>query len=111
MMRRDYNTSVDSRMEDTPANYNMANQRIDPDEDEDVYARPIEEDEHAEHYALDQDNRPRNRPMGQQYKSNPVLQNKLNKNKKRKGTTVVEFLQPTKREEVMAGAYGGPARG
>lgn len=50
-MRKDYNTSVDSRMEDTPANYNLANQRMDHEQEEDIYARPIEEDEHAEHYA------------------------------------------------------------
>jgi hypothetical protein len=43
----DGDTSVDSKMEDTPANYNMANQRFDPEYDEGIDALP--EDENAEH--------------------------------------------------------------
>ena len=37
-------TSVDSKMEDTPANYNMANQRFDPEYDE-GQIDPIQEDD------------------------------------------------------------------
>lgn len=51
-MPRDYNTSVDSRMEDTPANYNLANQRLDTN-DEEGFINPILEDENAEHFAFD----------------------------------------------------------
>lgn len=43
---------------------------------------------------------------------NPVLPKRKPKKKKKKPkTTTIEFLEPTKREKSMAGAYGGAARG
>lgn len=41
-------TSVDSKMEDTPANYNIPNQRFDPEYDEGHGIDPIEEDPEAQ---------------------------------------------------------------
>lgn len=48
LKNNDGDTSVDSKMEDTPANYNMANQRFDSEGNND----PIpEDDEGGEHMA------------------------------------------------------------
>lgn len=48
LKNNDGDTSVDSKMEDTPANYNMANQRFDSDGNN----QPIPEDEEGgEHMA------------------------------------------------------------
>jgi len=37
------NTSVDSMMEDTPANYNMQNQRYDPEMGQDMEGQQMED--------------------------------------------------------------------
>lgn len=97
----DGDTSVDSKMDDTPANYNQANQRFDQDYD-DVDAIP-EDDENAEHMA----------PSEYDDKGDQILPKKKPKKKKKKKptTTTIEFLQPTNREISMAGAYGGAAKG
>ena len=92
-------TSVDSKMEDTPANYNMANQRFDPEYDEGQGIDPIKEDPEA-HGDSQEDEEPGELPT-----------KKPKKKKKKPKTTTIEFLEPTKREVNMAGAYGGTARG
>lgn len=97
----DGDTSVDSKMDDTPANYNQANQRFDQDYD-DVDVIP-EDEENAEHMA----------PSEFDEKGDEILPKKKPKKKKKKKptTTTIEFLQPTNREINMAGAYGGAAKG
>jgi hypothetical protein len=89
-------------MEDTPANYNLANQRFDEREED---QQAIQEDEEgAEHYA----------PSSGFEDNFEMLtkQKKLRKPKKKKPkVATIEFLEPTKREKNMAGAYGGMAIG
>lgn len=95
-------TSVDSKMEDTPANYNMANQRFDPEYDDGRGIDPIEEDpENADRQGTQSEEEPGELPVNKKPK----------KKKKKPKTTTIEFLEPTKREVNMAGAYGGTARG
>lgn len=90
-------------MEDTPANYNMANQRFDSDGNND----PIpEDDEQAEHMAPSD--------FSEQEDPTILIQKKHQKPKKKKKKpklSTIEFLEPTNREKNMAGAYGGMARG
>ena len=98
----DGDTSVDSKMDDTPANYNVANQRFDADYDDGMDAVP--EDENAEHMA----------PSEYDERGQPILpmQKQRRPKKKRKAKqATIEFLEPTNRERSMAGAYGGNARG
>jgi hypothetical protein len=90
-------------MGDTPANYNMANQRFDNDGDDE----PIDEDEGGEHmapsdYGDEQDD------VGSQVQQRKI---KRKPKKKKPKLTTIEFLQPTTREKSMAGAYGGQAVG
>lgn len=102
-LQKDGETSMDSKMGDTPANYNMANQRFDNDgEDE-----PIDEDEGGEHMA------PSNYGDEQDDVGSQVQQRKIKRKPKKKKPklTTIEFLQPTTREKSMAGAYGGQAVG
>lgn len=103
LKNNDGDTSVDSKMEDTPANYNMANQRFDSDGNNE----PIpEDDEGGEHMA----------PSDFSDQEDPavLIQKKKQKPKKKKKKPkmqTIEFLEPTNREKNMAGAYGGMARG
>jgi hypothetical protein len=102
-LQKDGETSMDSKMGDTPANYNMANQRFDNDGDDE----PIDEDEGGEHmapsdYGDEQDD------VGSQVQQRKI---KRKPKKKKPKLTTIEFLQPTTREKSMAGAYGGQAVG
>ena len=101
----DGDTSVDSQMEDTPANYNMANQRF--DEYEDYEAIP----EETEHKNSRKDNR-RRPPQAQPAAEMELPKKKTKKkSKKKKKTGYLEYLMPTGREVNMADAYGGQAKG
>lgn len=103
LKNNDGDTSVDSKMEDTPANYNMANQRFDSEGNND----PIpEDDEGGEHMAPSD--------FSDQEDPTILIQKKKQKPKKKKKKPkmqTIEFLEPTNREKNMAGAYGGMARG
>lgn len=102
LRRDDGDTSVDSKMEDTPANYNMANQRFDSDGNHE----PIpEDDEGGEHMAPSE--------FSDQDDPAVLIQKKKQKPRKKKKPKMqtIEFLEPTAREKNMAGAYGGMARG
>ena len=84
-MRRDSgNTSVDSLMDDTPSNYNIANQRFDPNLDYEV-EDIIEEEE--------DDGRGGRRL------------------KKRRKKRPQELVQPDDKDMALAKAYGGVPRG
>ena len=92
-------------MEDTPANYNIPNQRF--DDYEDYEAIPEESDrKHA---------RRQKRPPGQAtIESQPEMPRKKTKKrskKKKKAGGYLEYLMPTNREVNMADAYGGMAKG
>jgi len=104
LRNNDGDTSVDSKMEDTPANYNIPNQRFDSDGNNE----PINEDddEGGEHMA----------PSDFSDQDDPavLIQKKKQKPKKKKKKPkmqTLELLEPTKREKNMAGAYGGQAKG
>lgn len=103
LKNNDGDTSVDSKMEDTPANYNMANQRFDSEGNNE----PIpEDDEGGEHMAPSD--------FSDQEDPTILIQKKKQKPKKKKKKpkmSTIEFLEPTNREKNMAGAYGGMARG
>ena len=102
LKREDGDTSVDSKMEDTPANYNMANQRFDSEGNQ----QPIPEDEEGGEHMAPSDFSDQDDPA-------VLIQKKKQKPKKKKKPKMqtIEFLEPTKREKNMAGAYGGVARG
>lgn len=92
-------TSMDSKMEDTPANYNVANQRFDGNNTKDQTATQDmvdeeDDDEYGAHMAPDDDDFNQG-------------QNRKRKGKKKKKVTTVSVLPPTAREKNMAGAYGG----
>lgn len=90
-------------MEDTPANYNMANQRFDSDGNN----QPIPEDEEGGEHMAPSD-------FSDQEDPAVLIQKKKQKPKKKKKKAklqTIEFLEPTNREKNMAGAYGGMARG
>lgn len=101
---KDGDTSVDSAMEDTPANYNIPNQRF----------------EHYEDYEAIPEESDRARKM--QYHSQPDVgidsdmprrktKKRTKKKKKNKNGEYIEYLMPTGREVNMADAYGGLAKG
>ena len=101
-MKNEGETSVDSQMEDTPANYNQANQRF--DERDILPEHPIpEDDEGNEHMP----------PQSEFDADNSHIPTLKRRRKKRKAPklTTIELLEPTKREKNMAGAYGGQAKG
>ena len=103
---QDGDTSMDSAMEDTPANYNIPNQRF--DEYEDYEAIP-EESENRQ-----STKKPRRRPQQAQIEEEadlPKRRTKKKTKKKKKKTDMLEYLMPTKREVNMADAYGGQAKG
>ena len=123
------NTSVDSLMEDTPSNYNIANQRFDEakykkepeekynendeddyeDDDEDGDGENADEDEEDE-----EDNDSITGPAGvpilnARQPKRKILRKK--KKKKRRKKPKLEFEDPTTGDIAMAKAYGGEARG
>jgi len=88
-------------MEDTPANYNQANQRF--DEHDILPEDPIpEDDEGNEHMSPQSEFDAENSHI-------PTLKRRRKKRKQR--LTTIELLEPTMREKNMAGAYGGQAKG
>lgn len=92
-------SSMDSQMEDSPAKYDSANQRVIDNTDE---AATIDFDEDAqEHFAA------------LQSETESALRNnkKVKKSKKKQKNTTVDILRPTSREKQTAGAYGGQAAG
>lgn len=88
-------------MEDTPANYNQANQRFD---EKDMMPRnPIPEDDEANEHIS---------PQSEFDAENSQIPAMKRRRKKRKPKlTTIELLEPTTREKNMAGAYGGMAKG
>lgn len=93
-------------MEDTPANYNQANQRFD-ERDNQHQTVEEEDDEGGEHMAMQSE-------YGDEAQSQVgITQKKTKKKSKKKKNkqSTIEFLQPTGREKSMAGAYGGQAIG
>lgn len=88
-------------MEDTPANYNQANQRFD---EKDMMPRnPIPEDDEANEHMS---------PQSEFDAENSQIPAMKRRRKKRKPKlTTIELLEPTTREKNMAGAYGGMAKG
>lgn len=105
LKENDGETSMDSQMGDTPANYNDQNQRY-HDEQE-----PIDEegDDDADHLGNDEYG-----DENEDEQHDPeVAKKKIKKKKKAKKPklSTIEFLQPTGREKDMAGAYGGQAVG
>ena len=100
-MKNEGETSVDSQMEDTPANYNQANQRF--DERDLLPEHPIpEDDEGNEHMS----------PQSEFDAENSHIPTLKRRRRKRKNKlTTIELLEPTVREKNMAGAYGGQAKG
>ena len=105
-------TSVDSMMEDTPANYNIPNQRFDEYED----YEPIPE-EGSERVSPEKKakRRPPARPQKEVIQVAQELPAKRMKKKKKKPkkkpANMLEYLMPTQREVSMADAYGGAAKG
>lgn len=101
-MKNEGETSVDSQMEDTPANYNLANQRF--DERERFPGEPIQEDEEGDEHMAAQS----------EYEVGDSLIPTLKRRRKKKKApklATIELLEPTKREKNLAGAYGGQAKG
>jgi len=104
------NTSVDSMMEDTPANYNLENQRFDPDSKN--YTKGVlegteEQDMEDEEYASEQDNQDQINDMTGTYGE---LKKKRRKKKKKKKRKAQEMEDPSLRDHLMANAYGGVAK-
>jgi hypothetical protein len=97
---------MDSKMGDTPANYNDINQRFEPTSDQGEPIEEGDEDDGGEHMGPssaeedgnDDDDVPKKRIKKKPKKKKPKL-------------STIEFLQPTGREKDMAGAYGGAAIG
>jgi hypothetical protein len=122
------NTSVDSLMEDTPSNYNIANQRFDEakykkepehkyneddEDDDDYYTNEEYESEEAE----DEDDNdsitgPRGVPiLNARLPSHQIIQRKGKKKRRRRRKPKLEFEDPTAADVAMARAYGGVPRG
>ena len=119
------NTSVDSLMEDTPSNYNIANQRFDeakykkePEEkynenDEDYY-EDDEEDDGAEGEEDEEENDSITGPAGVPILNSRQPKRKIvrkKKKKKRRKKPKLEFEDPNANDIAMARAYGGEPRG
>jgi len=95
-------------MEDTPANYNMANQRF--EEYEDYEAIPEESDRKVSQRK--QKRKPPTNVQPEVQVSAEMPQKKTKKKlKKKKKVGYLEYLMPTNREVNMADAYGGQAKG
>jgi len=121
------NTSVDSLMEDTPSNYNIANQRFDEakyrappearynEDDEDYYdeddGNEYEEGEEDEEDDNDSITGPVGVPMLNARQPKNKIVRRKKKKKKRKKKPKMEFEDPTAADVAMARAYGGQAKG
>lgn len=105
---QDGDTSVDSAMEDTPANYNIPNQRF--DEYEDYEAIPEESDRKGSKRGQ-RNKRPTTQPDVEAGLDDLPQKKKKKMKKKKKKDGYLEYLMPTNREINMADAYGGQAKG
>lgn len=123
------NTSVESLMEDTPSNYNIANQRFNRDkfkkepdakyDEEDEYYDDSENNYEGEEDEEDDDddNNSITGPAGvpilnaRQPQRKIVRRKKKKKRRRRKKKPKQEFEDPTAADFKMARAYGGEARG
>lgn len=95
---------MDSQMEDTPANYNQANQRFDGGGDPNSASF---DDEYGMHQGPNAGSEDDDEEM-QDGSGGEGGQSRQKRHKKKKNkTSTVEVLQPTGREKNMAGAYGG----
>jgi len=102
-------TSVDSMMGDTPANYNVANQRFEQGDDDEIDEIHEEEEESARGGTG-----ARKRNIHDPLSPEGEMQlRKIRKKKKKKPKKKIEdpdkFLKPTYRDFQMAGVYGGDA--
>ena len=88
-------TSFDSGMDDTPSNYNHANQRIDANRIRASRIAQIDEEDASIISGVDADGMPRKRKKG----------------KKRRKKVVQEYNEPSDKDYQMAKAYGGVAKG
>ena len=121
------NTSVDSLMEDTPSNYNIANQRFDErkykkepdakyDEDEEDYYDEGDENEYEGEEDEDEEDNdsitgPAGVPILNARQPKHKILRKKKKKKRRKKKPKLEYEDPTAADRAMARAYGGAARG
>ena len=123
------NTSVDSLMEDTPSNYNIANQRFDrakykkePEakynedeeyyEDESDYEEGEEDDEGDEEDDNDSITGPAGVPiLNARQPKRKLVRRKKKKKRRRVKKPKPEFEDPTSSDIAMAKAYGGAPRG
>lgn len=100
-------TSVDSKMDDTPANYNIANQRYEFEfvEEGDVPRRSLPDDLYDDELDLgDSDFSDGASGMNPAVMIPRKKTRGVRKNKKQK---TIEVLPPTEKQKNMAGAYGG----
>ena len=109
----DGETSVDSLMEDTPANYNIPNQRFEDNYDD---YEPIPEETHGRERRDRSKDRKQRATVNQSDTINNLEMSRIKKKKtkkvtKKKKQDMLEYLMPTKREINMADAYGGNAKG
>jgi len=107
------NTSVDSMMEDTPANYNIPNQRFDAEYEDYPDVIPEEEGDGKGGDGSQSNPRRKRRQRPANQEDDELLQTKKRKKKKKRKVkkATLEFLEPTDREISMANAYGGIAKG
>ena len=85
---------MDSKMEDTPANYNIPNQRFDGQNNTNETGEEYDDD-YGVHMAPDE------------IDDGFLPGGDGKRRRKKKKITTVEVLQPTERDKNMAGAYGG----
>jgi hypothetical protein len=107
-------TSVDSMMGDTPANYNIANQRFDQGDEEEPYDPiPEEEDGQAANGTQRRYKKRRQVPEDPMSPDDGMAVRKIKKKKpkkkKKKKDDDGKYLKPTYRDFQMAGVYGGDA--
>lgn len=119
------NTSVDSLMEDTPSNYNIANQRFDRTKYKKEPEAKYEEDEEYEEYTDDEEGEgegedeednasitgPAGVPILNARQPKRKIVRKKRKKRRRKKKIKVEYEDPTAADLAMARAYGGEAKG
>jgi hypothetical protein len=118
------NTSVDSLMEDTPSNYNIANQRFDEakykkepehkynEDDEDDYDEEYESEEAEDEDDNDSITGPRGVPiLNARLPKRKIVRRKGKKKRRRKKKPKIEYEDPTAADVAMARAYGGEPKG
>ena len=103
-------------MEDTPANYNIPNQRFDAEYDDQDYDAIPEEEHDANRDGPSGANtgakrRQRQADANGEGDELQAIRRKKKKKKRKVKKQTLEFLEPTDREISMANAYGGVAKG